>query len=254
MSLFHRIWQSDRLVEEDLRSGLMRCVSALENVPEDQKDWHPRANEQVLDLVHPSLYCIVYGRTTVAAGHETLTQHPPLEDLDDEDSDAGYAKHFLSERFSWLPTDFAISSDGKHAKPLGYINNLSQWDHGKDLYPIMGQLVIRFVHMWERVLGETRMGDEFHLPARIPESSRYEWVPKEGYEDEEEDEEDDDYDEHKNHDLVLPPIFDKFEPYEVLQPVSLRGRNVQVIVKLANIHLVSVQCSVFSVPSSSPIN
>lgn len=224
----------------------MKSVSALENIPEDQKDWHPRSNEQVLDLVHPSLYCIVYGRTIVAEGRETLTQ-PPSEDLDDEDSDAGYARHFLSERFSWLPTDFAISSDGKYAKPLGYINNLSPWDHGKDLYPIMDQLVIRFVHMWERVLGETRMGEEFHLPERVPENSRYEWVPKEGCEDEEADMDDEDYDEHKNDDLVLPPIFDTFSPYEVLEPISLRGRNVQVIVKLANIHLVSVGRSTFCI-------
>ncbi|KAJ7929028.1 hypothetical protein B0H13DRAFT_1703624, partial [Mycena leptocephala] len=37
-------------------------VSALENVPEAEKDWHPGLDGQVLDLVHSSLYCIVYGR------------------------------------------------------------------------------------------------------------------------------------------------------------------------------------------------
>ena len=32
-------------------------------MPEDQKDWHPGSNKQVLDLVHPSLYPLVYGKT-----------------------------------------------------------------------------------------------------------------------------------------------------------------------------------------------
>lgn len=39
----------------------MEEVSKLENVPDSQKDWHPGSDKQVLDLVHPSLYCLVYG-------------------------------------------------------------------------------------------------------------------------------------------------------------------------------------------------
>ncbi|KAF8601416.1 hypothetical protein BDV93DRAFT_545903, partial [Ceratobasidium sp. AG-I] len=63
VSCYDCIWQSDRLVPLALRERLIAGVSKLENVPDSEKDWHPRSNEQVLDLVHPSLYPVVYGRT-----------------------------------------------------------------------------------------------------------------------------------------------------------------------------------------------
>ena len=37
----------------------------MEDVPEAEKDWHPGTSKQVLDLVHPSLYCIRIGETLV---------------------------------------------------------------------------------------------------------------------------------------------------------------------------------------------
>lgn len=71
-------WQSDELIEIKLKDELQAGVSALENVPNDKKDWHPGSNNQVLDLVHPSLFCYVAGRTKVLA--EPM---PPLCDADD---------------------------------------------------------------------------------------------------------------------------------------------------------------------------
>ncbi|KAG8944329.1 hypothetical protein FRC04_002049, partial [Tulasnella sp. 424] len=58
-----RVWESDALVSKELRSKLISAAAVLENVPEDEKDWHPRSENLVLDLVHPSLFCAVYERT-----------------------------------------------------------------------------------------------------------------------------------------------------------------------------------------------
>lgn len=55
-------WQSDSLIDNQLRDEFMECVSYLEDVPDAEKDWHPGSENQVLDLVHPSLYCFVAGR------------------------------------------------------------------------------------------------------------------------------------------------------------------------------------------------
>ncbi|KAF8593630.1 hypothetical protein BDV93DRAFT_584336, partial [Ceratobasidium sp. AG-I] len=63
VTCYDRIWQSDTLIPSSLRERLIAGVSKLENVPDSEKDWHPRSNGQVLDLVHPSLYPVVYGRT-----------------------------------------------------------------------------------------------------------------------------------------------------------------------------------------------
>jgi len=45
MGCYERIWRSDRLVSEDLLASLRSSVSVLENVPEEEKDWHPNSNK-----------------------------------------------------------------------------------------------------------------------------------------------------------------------------------------------------------------
>jgi hypothetical protein len=56
------------LVPEELRSSLLALVAPMEKVPASELDWHPGSNEQVLELVHPSLYCNVRGLTKVTGG------------------------------------------------------------------------------------------------------------------------------------------------------------------------------------------
>lgn len=48
-------WESDNLVERPLKDLLESELSKLRNVPDDEKDWHPGSDQQVLDLVHPSM-------------------------------------------------------------------------------------------------------------------------------------------------------------------------------------------------------
>lgn len=51
--------KSDRLVGEELRQELIDAVRPLQDVPAENRDWHPRSNDQVLNLVHPSLFPLV---------------------------------------------------------------------------------------------------------------------------------------------------------------------------------------------------
>ena len=62
---YERVWRSDSLIPSDLRDELIAAVSPLENVPDEEKDWHPRSDNQVFNLIHPSLYPVVYNRTFV---------------------------------------------------------------------------------------------------------------------------------------------------------------------------------------------
>jgi hypothetical protein len=57
--------KSDSLLTHDLAAALRAGVHALEDVPEKDKDWHPGSEEKVLDLVHPSLFPLVYGRSRI---------------------------------------------------------------------------------------------------------------------------------------------------------------------------------------------
>ncbi len=48
-------------LQDELRSGLAPLLST----PEEKKDWHPGSDGKVLNLVHPSLFPLVYGRSEV---------------------------------------------------------------------------------------------------------------------------------------------------------------------------------------------
>jgi hypothetical protein len=69
------VWQADGLIPDDILRDFVDGVSKLENVPNSKKDWHPGSNKQVLDLVHPSLYCYVTGLTR----HSTRMHKSPWQ-------------------------------------------------------------------------------------------------------------------------------------------------------------------------------
>ena len=70
--------KSDVAIPTSVRVSLQEAVKTLENVPEKDKDWHPNSDEMVLDLVHPSLFPLIYGRTRVLKIGEKVVG---LEDL-----------------------------------------------------------------------------------------------------------------------------------------------------------------------------
>lgn len=92
---FDCVWRADGVVGEGVRGELVDAVATLENVPEEQKDWHPGSNGQVLDLVHPSLWPIIYGKTVSNTNGKPINfleeANIPggIEEDEDEDSD-GY--------------------------------------------------------------------------------------------------------------------------------------------------------------------
>ncbi|KAF9789747.1 hypothetical protein BJ322DRAFT_554021 [Thelephora terrestris] len=117
---YERIWRSDSLISGDLRNQLINAVSPLENVPDLEKDWHPGSNNQILSLVHPYLYPIIYDRT-FAKGPRTgkcETLRPP----------GGRGSH-VSQKFQWLPSDFTVAEDGSVTLASPYINNIHPQKH-----------------------------------------------------------------------------------------------------------------------------
>lgn len=68
------VWQGI-IIPEETRQLLLLQVAKLENVPLAEKDWHPGSNQQVLDLVHPSLFCFVKGVTREGVAH------PPMKHI-----------------------------------------------------------------------------------------------------------------------------------------------------------------------------
>ena len=110
--------KSDTAVPNSLKAQLQAAVRPLEEIPAWKKDWHPGSDGKVLDLVHPSLFPVVYGRTRVLGkgqGFVTLKNCVARcgegEVLKKNKVLDGY-----SADFQWLPCEVDISGDDGQAR------------------------------------------------------------------------------------------------------------------------------------------
>jgi len=228
VSCFDNIWQSDTLISGENRAALRTAVGKLEDVPDSDKDWHPNSNDLVLDLVHPSLYPLVYRRTIGASALEPI--EAPLKNKRDWSH---------SDDFAWLPTDFTIAPDGSSAKAQAYINNIHP--SNKSLVSAIENIVASFVPLFNRVLTDQLLGNDQDFLLRIPDHYDYD---ESDYPSREPGETNSDYREryiewNETKRLILPetPNFKPGSRLRRTKTYTINGRNVQAIVKLANIHL-----------------
>ena len=130
-----RIWKSDTLIPSSLREKLLAAVAPLENIPDSEKDWRPDSDGLVLDLVDPSLYPIIIGRT--------LAKRQIY----------GSFRRLPSWEFQLLPSDFLVHRNGEVTLTSPYINNVHPTRH-KDLYSVIPEMLQHALPMFERVLSD----------------------------------------------------------------------------------------------------
>lgn len=131
------ICKSDTLVAPELRAELKENVAPLLALPDAKKDWHPTFDQQVLDLVHASLFPLVYGRSMVLMdggevdldgflnfyGRGALSPTQPEDCLDGnamgrreknraiKPSWTYSTLQLWSRRFQWLPCEVKFTGD-----------------------------------------------------------------------------------------------------------------------------------------------
>ena len=214
----------------------------LEAVPDSERDWHPGSNGFVLNLVHPSLYPIIYGRTmgkVPGSATATILKPPAILSVDPK---------YVSNRFQWMPSDFFVGFDGKITLTSPYINNIHPTRH-KELYSVIPEILQHAIPMFERVLSDLLRP---LLPTRIATSggrwfggggaADCIWIngvphPSPPSEDHFNANKDAWY--YAKHKYSTPDAKEKYDgDLQVLDNrISLNGRTVQVIVSLANIVL-----------------
>ncbi|KAK5685098.1 hypothetical protein LTS10_003173 [Elasticomyces elasticus] len=163
------VYKSDLIVDTDINTALQIAVRVLENDTTSDPDWHPGSNEQVLDLVHPSLFPLLYGCTLIVP-----TELVPLQDCvlhtgkgivmptptaDETDAtlqkcerDMGYDFPIVtySSRFQWLPAEMSLATDGS-VKFISYINNLQPQKY-QTLYAAIERITAKILPMWNATL------------------------------------------------------------------------------------------------------
>jgi len=226
------VWRAPALFPPDVSSNFTRLVAHLSDIPDPEKDWHPGSNNTVLDLVHPSLYLFVSGKTrTVSVDPENgrtclPTSLPGVPNLSSEE--------FTSTRYQWIPTPVTIDTTGK-ATFISYINNLHP-EHHRELYSTLAEMFSQTLPLFEGVLNFLK------LPRTPKIDLTYHQMYDESGEPEESEEGTDNeyynrYDEwYQNRPLIPISTPDYVEP-AAITPVALRECRLQVIVKIQEICL-----------------
>ncbi|RYO87169.1 hypothetical protein DL766_009449 [Monosporascus sp. MC13-8B] len=274
--------KSDCAVPSELRDALRAAAFRLEDVPDHRKDWHPGSDHKVLDLLHPSLFPLVYGRTRVLPTGRvplaTCSEHSGEGELTEpveisEDTTTIMERIALSsgdndrdcradwDEFQWLPSDVHFK-DGGGVEIASYVNNLHPAHH-EDLYRVLEQMVDRSIPLWNEAISwfqdririkiEATSDEDYCRPEGAQSPARE--IPA-------------DWDEEKHgkyHEMFDPRYQERYEewfesvkvvaipkpgPYRPFPettslpgayPIDLRerfkDRGLQIIFKLANIHL-----------------
>ncbi|GAC97796.1 hypothetical protein PHSY_005383 [Pseudozyma hubeiensis SY62] len=182
----NRCIKSDTLLTPDFLDSLKNATRPL--LEQEPKDWHPRSNDQVLDLVHPSLYPLVYGKThylaqgsvNLDAWHQATQGTPFPEQAKPPPERRGFRAFatdpttLYSDRFQWLPCDVAFEGEiGTNVSIRSYINNLEPTANSV-LYTLIEQAISLSIEPWNQVLV---YGSKGRTPLRI-ECTQVEWEPE----------------------------------------------------------------------------
>ncbi|KAF9004558.1 hypothetical protein BDQ17DRAFT_1390108 [Cyathus striatus] len=177
--------KSDTIVPPEFKTALLEAVKPLEDVPENMKDWHPGSDNKVLDLVHPSLFPLVYGLSRILPDERMgvrdglkmsgkgevipvrSTRETGLKACKPDASRNPYglipsAKGVFSTKFQWLPCEVDIQ--GENAKITSYINNLHPKEHN-GLYGFIERLVDYSIPLWDMALSRSRAGVDRLYPS-----------------------------------------------------------------------------------------
>ncbi|GKT46759.1 uncharacterized protein ColSpa_06940 [Colletotrichum spaethianum] len=275
------VLKSDNAIPPEVKEELKNGVAVLEDLQEHEKDWHPGSDGKVLDLVHPSLWPLVYGLSRIVPDKRIplkgtvkacgtgqaipeLVQKPENHRSTWSPFYDRSTGHSFSHRFQWLPCDIDI----EHGKPsiVSYINNLHP-DRHAGLYTTIEKVIAKALPMWDVIYrwhkdfevlritckavgrdcqaGCTECCSQYNRPLEPDEEER---DMDEYWEEEDQETPSQTWQRDKTwfnrtHPVKRPDV-PEYRPMR-LQPedVNLKGGffngsdRIQVIVKLANIHL-----------------
>ncbi|OAJ43936.1 hypothetical protein BDEG_27248 [Batrachochytrium dendrobatidis JEL423] len=218
----------DNGIPDNVYTRLMTNASDLEHGS------NHNTGQMVHNLIDASMYSVVYGQTMIAplsirleyttmVPYDILLSTRLVSDTPIIDS----SPKFISCKFQWLPSEFRVEQDGS-VTINSYINNLNPIWH-RDMYKCIAKIFKCFVPMFESLF---RTMDPMFKYIDLRNGTK-------GYESSSQSDHDDmEPDTRVIRPVYVPTLPEHFQSkYESAMPVSLRGCNLQVIVKLTNIQL-----------------
>jgi len=151
--------EDNNLINEELKNEFIDQIKLFEsNI--DNPDYHPGSNDQVIDLIHPSIYPYVKGLSEI-------TNSTNLENNKDE-----------SVLFQWLPSEVDIIRDDKNIYSVNFESSINNLDKNKfcKLHESIENIFKFFVNKFEsmfNILYQNRI-----LKKQIISKPRYQVIVK----------------------------------------------------------------------------
>ncbi|KAF5011169.1 hypothetical protein FDECE_2694, partial [Fusarium decemcellulare] len=160
--------KSDSLIGCALHNELRAAFAKLKDDQKDDPDWHPRTDEMVRNLVHPSLYPFVYGRSRVfqdevvgvddaidrwAGKGDIIPQNGPDIPVQRQSyfdmNIGGSTVHdsFWSNKYQWLPSNIRFQDDGS-VRFTSYVNGLHPNKY-REIYGTIEKLIEKALPAWD---------------------------------------------------------------------------------------------------------
>ncbi|KAF4965613.1 hypothetical protein FSARC_6600 [Fusarium sarcochroum] len=166
------IVKSDSYIEVSLHQELSKSFDILRADQAENIDWHPRSNDMVQDLIHPSMYQFVYGRTPlmqedvigVSNALDFIGRGEPIEgiclpEMPDRRSRLDYntgsgevLPEYWSYQYHWLPANVGFREDGS-VEFTSYVNNLHPTKF-PEIYRTLEQVIDKAIPAWDQCLRE----------------------------------------------------------------------------------------------------
>jgi hypothetical protein len=141
---------ADGLVSPELVKRLQADVDLLcDKLPVDH---HPGSGTKVRDIVHPSLYPFVEGRSVLPKTFQKTVETSPDYDR--------FGRTYEESLYQWLPTPFQIGRDGS-VTIASYINNLDRTQFGA-VYDDLAALFSTALPLIESVVGYVEQTKFWH--------------------------------------------------------------------------------------------
>ncbi|KAF3047191.1 hypothetical protein E8E12_011596 [Didymella heteroderae] len=197
--------KSDTLVSDLLHESLLAAFARLKTDQADSPDWHPNSGDRVQNLVHQSLFPLVYNRSRAVREDvvgvedaidkwlgrgEVVVGEQPWIPQGSERFSYGVGRpippDFWSVNFQWLPSNVTFQDNGT-VRFTSYINNLHPKKYPK-IYRAIERLIETSLPIDENALNWNP--PDLELCAKVDVDAQtledYGWADEEEYADENE--------------------------------------------------------------------
>jgi hypothetical protein len=175
------VCKSDTIIPPAVTAEIQDFVTSALNESAGQKDWEPSSNQQVWNLIDPSLYPLTRERMRVLISGGSVPLEQTLDAyrqgevaplLHDEKLDWEIEKYLYSLRYQWLPceVEFRELAGSTDVRITSYINNLHPCEQ-RPFYRTLEGVISKVIEPWNEILimfGDVRSLDSVgREPMRI---------------------------------------------------------------------------------------